>query len=302
MPTAKSENTPRSSTEPDLLIELLVGKEEARFSRPFVPEDNEIEVILARNGQKRIYPLLEICCILEKKTPDHKLNLQKDHDLMEIETLAGSQHLVRIPKEQKFQNGFYASFLDLDNPYRSVFFTNLGVKSRRQLNFLGTILEEQGMVSRETLAEVIRDYNNIKKKRIGETIAQKHNLNQEKIEKVIRQMQRAGKIPATARVGDILVASNLVTKEQVEDAIAQQVKDKNKKIGALLVERKHITADQLLSALAIKFQLEFINLDEMEPTQAALVSIPFNLVQQMQIIPLADRGDHRGPRPRPLAR
>ena len=77
------------------------------------------------------------------------------------------------PKISLYQTGFYGSYLDLDNPYRSAFFTNLGVKSRRQLNFLGTILEEQGMVSRETLQEVIRDYNNIKKKRIGETIAQK---------------------------------------------------------------------------------------------------------------------------------
>ena len=111
------------------------------------------------------------------------------------------------------------------------------------------------MVSRETLDEVIRDYNNIKKKRIGETIAQRQNLNQEKIEKILRKMQKEGKIPHSARVGDILIASQLVTQEQVEGAIAQQATEKNKKIGALLVERNHITADQLLSALAIKFQL-----------------------------------------------
>jgi len=166
------------------------------------------------------------------------------------------------------------------------------VKSRRQLNFLGTILEEQGLVSRETLQEVIRDYNNIKKKRIGETIAQKHNLNQEEIEKALRKMQKAGKIPPSARVGDILIASKLITQEQLEDAIAQQVKDKNKKIGALLIERKHINADQLLSALAIKFQLEFINLDDWEPTHEALNAIPFSLISQMQILPLQDKGDH----------
>ena len=278
--------------EPDLLIELLDGKEEATLSSPFLPDENKIEVILSRNGKKKTYALHEVCCILQKDDPNHRSTLHKDHDLMEIETLAGSQHLVRIAKGQSFQEGFYGSFLDLDNPYRSAFFTHLGVKSSRQLNFLGTILEEQGMVSRETLQEVIRDYNSIKKKRIGETIAQKHNLSQEEIEKILRKMQKAGKIPSSARVGDILIASKLITQEQLEDAIAQQVIDKKKKIGALLVERKHINADQLLSALAIKFQLEFVNLEGLEPTQKALNAIPSPLVSQMQILPLKDKGDH----------
>lgn len=281
-----------SPAEPELFVELLTGKEGAALARPFLPDENEIEVILARNGNRKIYPLFEVCCILLKDDPNHLSTLQNSHDLMEIETLVGSQHLVRVAKDQPFQTGFYGSYLDLDNPYRSAFFTNLGVKSRRQLNFLGTILEEQGMVSRETLEEVIRDYNNIKKKRIGETIAEKHNLNQEKIEKIIRKMQKEGKIPHSARVGDILIASKLVTQEQLEDAIAQQVTDKNKKIGALLVERKHINADQLLSALAIKFQLEFVNLDDIEPTHKALHAMPLALVTQMQILPIADRGDH----------
>ncbi len=286
---AVSKNKP---ADPELLLELLAGKETATLNRPFLPDENEIEVTLARNGNKKTYPLLEVCCILLRDDPNHLSTLQNSHDLMEIETLAGSQHLVRVAKKQPFPNGFYGSYLDQDNPYRSAFFTYLGVKSRRQLNFLGTILEEQGMVSRETLEEVIQDYNNIKKKRIGETIAQRHNLNQEKIEKILRKMQKEGKIPHSARVGDILIASQLVTQEQVEGAIAQQATDKNKKIGALLVERNHITADQLLSALAIKFQLEFINLDDIEPAHNALHSMPLALVTQMQILPIADKGDH----------
>ena len=104
------------------------------------PNENEIEVILERNGNKKIYPLFEVCCILLKDDPNHLSTLENSHDLLEIETLAGSQHLVRVAKDQPFPTGFYGSYLDLDNPYRSAFFTNLGVKSRRQLNFIGTII------------------------------------------------------------------------------------------------------------------------------------------------------------------
>ena len=286
-------NTPPKSkpVETEVLLELLMGKEVATLSRPFHPDENEIQVTLARNGNKKTFPFFEVCCIQLKEDPDLQNTMRKAHDLMEIETLAGFQHLVRVAKNQPYQNGFYGSYLDLDNPYRSAFFTNLGVKSRRQLNFLGTILEEQGMVSRETLQEVIQDYNNIKKKRIGETIAQRHNVDQGKIETIIRKMQKAGKIPSTARVGDILIASKLVTREQLDDAVAQQVKEKNKKIGALLIEQNHITADQLLTALAIKFQLDFVNLDDIEPTNEALHAMPLALVRQMKIMPIEDRGE-----------
>jgi type II secretory ATPase GspE/PulE/Tfp pilus assembly ATPase PilB-like protein len=283
---------PQSTSVPDLFIELLEGNEEGTLSRPLIPEQGEIEVILLRNKKKRTIPFSDICCVLFKDDSIQSNTKNGAYDLLEIETLRGSQHLVRIPKKQSFESGFYGSFIDLDNPYKEVFFTHEGIKFRRHLNFLGTILEEQGLVSREELQEVIRDYYSIKKKRIGETIAQKHNLNQDEIEKVLRKMQKAGKIPSSARVGDILIASKLITLAQLEDAIAQQVKDKNKKIGALLVERKHINADQLLSALAIKFQLEFVNLDDMEPSQKALNAIPFSLVSQMQILPLEDKGDH----------
>jgi type II secretory ATPase GspE/PulE/Tfp pilus assembly ATPase PilB-like protein len=276
----------------DLLLELITGREEGSLSRPFLPNENEIAVTLARNGQKKVFPLFEVCCVMQKEDPNHLSTLQGSYDLMEIETLSGSQHLVRVVRDQPFQTGFYGSFLDMDNQYRSVFFTHLGVKSRRQLNFLGTILEEQGMVSRDTLEEVIRDYNRIKKRRIGETIAEKHNLKQETIEKALRRMQKKGTVPSTARIGDILMASKLVTQEQLEDAVASQVKEKNKKIGAFLVERKHITADQLLSALAIKFQLEFVNLEDTEPNPNIISTIPFSLVTQMQILPIEDNGDH----------
>jgi hypothetical protein len=116
---AVSESKPAAS---GLLLELLTGKEVADLARPFLPDENEIEVILERNGNRKIYPLFEVCCIMLKEDPNHLSTLQNSHDLMEIETLAGSQHLVRVSKDQPFPTGFYGSYLDLDNPYRSAFF------------------------------------------------------------------------------------------------------------------------------------------------------------------------------------
>ena len=81
---AVSESKPAA---PELLLELLAGKEGAALARPFLPDENEIEVILERNGNRKIYPLFEVCCILLKDDPNHLSTLQNSHDLMEIETL-----------------------------------------------------------------------------------------------------------------------------------------------------------------------------------------------------------------------
>ena len=58
MPAPKKENTIKktedvsksSPAEPEILLELLAGKEGATLSRPFLPDENEIEVILDKNG------------------------------------------------------------------------------------------------------------------------------------------------------------------------------------------------------------------------------------------------------------
>jgi type II secretory ATPase GspE/PulE/Tfp pilus assembly ATPase PilB-like protein len=85
------------------------------------------------------------------------------------------------------------------------------------------------------------------------------------------------------RVGDILIAENLVTREQVEQALET---GERKKIGALLIERGLVTEDQLLAALAQKFGLPFVNLTGITPATEALGTLSRSLVNQMQVLPL----------------
>jgi type II secretory ATPase GspE/PulE/Tfp pilus assembly ATPase PilB-like protein len=46
--------------EPNILLELLTGKEEAALNRPFLPDENEIAVTLSRNDPKKVYPIFEL--------------------------------------------------------------------------------------------------------------------------------------------------------------------------------------------------------------------------------------------------
>ena len=84
---ARSVNGPQNKSDsgPEILIELLEGREGASLDKPFLPDENEIKVILDRNDQKKTFPLFEVCCIMQRDDPNHLSTLQSDYDLLEIE-------------------------------------------------------------------------------------------------------------------------------------------------------------------------------------------------------------------------
>jgi type II secretory ATPase GspE/PulE/Tfp pilus assembly ATPase PilB-like protein len=110
------------------------------------------------------------------------------------------------------------------------------------------------------------------------------------LSEVIRsyQLERLNNLPhQNTRVGDILITEGLVTREQVEDVLRTSAK---KKIGAMLIERGLVSEDQLLAALAAKFNIRFIDLSNVTPSLKALTSLSRNVVNQMQILPLELQG------------
>ena len=55
----------------EILLELRDGqKEKATLTRSFKPDENEIEVVLEKNGETNVYPMDEICCILIQANPN----------------------------------------------------------------------------------------------------------------------------------------------------------------------------------------------------------------------------------------
>jgi type II secretory ATPase GspE/PulE/Tfp pilus assembly ATPase PilB-like protein len=89
------------------------------------------------------------------------------------------------------------------------------------------------------------------------------------------------------RVGDILISEGLVTRVQVENALAAGEK---KKIGAVLIERGLVSEDQLLAALAARFTLRFIDLTDVAPSSEALNALSKSIVNQMKVLPLYLQG------------
>lgn len=151
---------------------------------------------------------------------------------------------------------------------------------------LGEVLTKQGALTRQELDKTLLEQEEHREKRVGDILADKKDVNRAELEKALTKAKKSSKISKNAKVGEILIASGLVTRKQLKEVLLSQLNEKNERIGSLLIRTGLITENQLLFALAHKFKLRFINLVETPPTPDALGSLSELIVTSMHIIPI----------------
>ena len=87
------------------------------------------------------------------------------------------------------------------------------------------------------------------------------------------------------RLGEILVSWNIVTQNNLADAIAY-ASQHGKRIGEALVELEMCSEDDVTKALATQFDLEYVDLDKNVSVPAALGLVPSDLILKHKILPL----------------
>jgi len=275
----------------DVILELMTGRIlEATLANPFNPEDNEVDVFVEgyKEQQKFLFP--EISCILMKSYQNWMSLFQKDTFQEEVKTLIGKTYKVNVSEVKSYPSGFFGLSVQEDTPYRLIFFTTFGAKTRCQTRAVGEILRDEGMISSDSIQKVLEEQNRIKKQLVGEIIAEASNLPQDYIENTLERAKKSIRKLAL-RVGEILIDAVLVTQVQVKLALTNQEDNKKKKIGKLLVESGFITEDQLLVALAKKFRLQMVDLENMVPNMKALEALPPDVIHRLQVFPTLDKGD-----------
>lgn len=268
-----------------LILTFMDGVETAaRLARPFQPRENEIEVILDDQDLRLAYPLYDLCCIKLQDRLPAEIHIPQDQHPEEVETTIGETYHVKVTGQDDYPTGFFGLPLDAHCPYQGIFFTFHGVRRRSQpaaaLHASQDIsmdqhLEEPGLVP---FAEQ----------------SSRHAVQPHRSSNALPPRSRGAAgitaIPKNIRVGDILVAADLVTREQVEEALSSQGNGKKQRIGSLLIEKGLISETQLLSALATKFGLRFVDLETIEPAPEALEALPREVAVRMQVLPLEIQG------------
>jgi type II secretory ATPase GspE/PulE/Tfp pilus assembly ATPase PilB-like protein len=276
----------------DVILELLDGRrEEAALSHAFLPEKNEIKVILGRSGRLHTFFLNKLCCI--SIIPKNDITFaDRVFNYEEVITLTGKHYRIAVLDNYKAQNGFFGLSTDIGVEHKLIFFPHTGIKVRREERPIGDMLKANGLITDFAIEKTLEEQKTLREKRLGEIISVENDINQKTIDKTIENAYKEGKVTARMKVGDILIEAGLVTKEQVENAITFQEVGKRKKIGALLIEKGLISEEQLLNVLAVKFFLRFINLDTIAPKKGVLDILPADIVHGLQIFPVEIDGNN----------
>ncbi|MCX7857281.1 MAG: GspE/PulE family protein [Deltaproteobacteria bacterium] len=234
------------------------------------------------------YSLNEICFIgiLDKIELEIPLEALTSVD---VTTITGGLYRVKIFKHEMKDNAFFAIPVDPRSPYSLILFARWGIKSWCELKPVGQILVADGMIETKTLEEALIEQKKLREKKIGEIISEQTPVSQTAIEEKILKAKMEGRHPRIP-VGELLIEEGVITREQLEHALAEQEKGKKKKLGELLIEKGFITEDQLIRVLAKKFYMPTVDLNNEIPNPKALETVPFEISQQLKIFPILDDG------------
>jgi len=94
-----------------------------------------------------------------------------------------------------------------------------------------------------------------------------------------------------SRLGELLVRNNLITKEQLTKALEEQKESRGQaRLGAVLIKNGLISEPDLTSFLSKQYGVPSINLAEFEVDPAVIKTIPVEIAQKYQIIPVNRAG------------
>src|SRR5665647_3189960 len=91
------------------------------------------------------------------------------------------------------------------------------------------------------------------------------------------------------RLGDLLVDSNIISEEQLQEALKEQSKTKQK-LGDMLITQGYITEQQLIEVLEFQLGIPHISLFKYQIDPAIIQILPESMARRFQAIPVQKDG------------
>ncbi|MFQ5518687.1 MAG: ATPase, T2SS/T4P/T4SS family, partial [Mariprofundus sp.] len=150
---------------------------------------------------------------------------------------------------------------------------------------LGDLLIDQELVSQEDVHEALQEQSEAVDMPLGHILIEKGKVQDADLDSAL-QIQNRRKM----RLGEILIEAGLITEDDLQFALEEQ-KVQGQRLGEILLSSQVITEDELLSALAKKFRLPTVDLNEFEINPQAASQIGRDVIEKYRILPI-DSDDH----------
>ncbi|MBL8013144.1 MAG: Flp pilus assembly complex ATPase component TadA [Candidatus Omnitrophica bacterium] len=87
------------------------------------------------------------------------------------------------------------------------------------------------------------------------------------------------------QIGQLLINEGMITEAQLAEALEVQKKDK-RKVGEILIDRKFVTENQVLTVIARIYQLPFVSLSQVRIEERVFGVIPFETLKKLKVFPI----------------
>nr|WP_255370176.1 ATPase, T2SS/T4P/T4SS family [Roseateles sp. YR242] len=104
----------------------------------------------------------------------------------------------------------------------------------------------------------------------------------------MQAIEQQAKMPMV-RIGEALLALDLVSQAQLDEALQQQKLDRSVPLGELLVRKGVVTRAQLQSALARKMGYPLVDVDHFAIEPDAVRKLPLSVARRLEVLPLVLR-------------
>ena len=174
---------------------------------------------------------------------------------------------------------------------------------------LGNILKEQGKLNNDQLEQAL-EMQQLHQMKLGDLLVDQDLITSEDVELALEHqsenqdqpighiLMEKGKVKDTdissaleiqsrrkVRLGELLIEAGLISEDDLQFALEEQ-KVRGLRIGEILISSQVITEDELLSALAKKFRLPTVDLDDYEINPMAAIEIDRAVIEKYQILPI----------------
>lgn len=190
--------------------------------------------------------------------------------------------------------GFFIVPINPADKSERIYINAATVKNVDCKRLLGKKLIDQQNI---TLEEVERSFKQQRMEREKKDGGQKETITQQSegffiIEDEIRRAEQ--KLIEKTKIkplGEIILGAGYITSHQLEDALNKQKEQKDKKLGQILVDLKHITPTDICVALASQFHLSWVDLSNLDIPQEIATILPEKTVRELGVIPVEKKDD-----------
>jgi type II secretory ATPase GspE/PulE/Tfp pilus assembly ATPase PilB-like protein len=207
--------------------------------------------------------------------PDASLENYKIH------VAGGEQLSVRTAPQAGPGVGFIGYPLGAESPYGLIFFYRHGVNAREKDAPIGSLLVSSGVLNRSTLDHGLAVQTASRSVPIGQILIELKKVDKETVDEAAELQKRK-----RLRIGEVLREAGLVSDNDIEQALVEQRSRKGKRLGEVLVDLGVLQERDLALTLANKFDLPFINLDEVAINPEALAAVGSAVAAKYSLMPL----------------